>query len=357
VREVYALRTRGSRGFTLVELLIVLVVIGILSGSLMLVMGSGADRSKATRVISDMAVLKRAAMVHFSDSGSMPSDPEELRPYVAKYHLAGPDGIPYGISTGESGSGVAVNLDNAPGGVKDQLARLASRVALYADPSFTEYYSGGTVAYTPFSRIGTPNGDGNPSFSPGEADFSRIYNAALNETRWITTDGGFTAEGSGRMLFADQEWGDFEMKIDTQFLALAPNPGFAVYYRATDNGGNLPQAGYSFQFEPRYQLPDGSWTGTGYFRVRKYENGNESTQPATHVKITDVLGPDYDMNANYQVTIRTEGERHQIFISDGSTEYEVFDYTDTGPSSGQSGLRLWSNTGVSLQNIEITPID
>jgi hypothetical protein len=63
------------------------------------------------------------------------------------------------------------------------------------------------------------------------------------------------------------------------------------------------------------------------------------------------------MNANYQVTIRTEGERRQIFISDGSTEYEVFDYTDTGPSSGQSGLRLWSNTGVSLQNIEITPID
>ena len=350
------MKMRGSRAFTLVELLIVLVVIGILAGSLMLVMGSGADRSKATRVISDMAVLKRAAMVRYSDSGSMPSDPEELKPYVAKYNLTGPDGISYGISTGENGSAIAANLENAPAGVRDQLARSASRTALYAGPDFTEYYSGGNLAYTPFSRTGA-YASGSQTFTPLAGDFNRIYNAALNETRWATTDGGMTAGGSGRMLFGEQEWGDFEMTVDTQFLSLAPNPGFALYYRATDNGGVLPQAGYSFQFEPRYQLPDGTWSGTGYFRVRKYENGNESTQPATQVKITDLLGPSYDMNGNYQVRIRTEGERHQIFVSDGSTEYKVFDYTDSGPTSGQSGLRLWSNTEVSLQNIEITPIN
>ena len=52
---------RKSKGFTLIELLIVITVIGILSGSVMLTMGSSADKAEATRIVTDLHSLKLAA--------------------------------------------------------------------------------------------------------------------------------------------------------------------------------------------------------------------------------------------------------------------------------------------------------
>ncbi|MDO9509316.1 MAG: prepilin-type N-terminal cleavage/methylation domain-containing protein [Thermovirgaceae bacterium] len=56
---------RRERGFTIVELLIVIVITGILSGSLLLVFGSANNRSTETRVISDLMTLKRASVIFF----------------------------------------------------------------------------------------------------------------------------------------------------------------------------------------------------------------------------------------------------------------------------------------------------
>lgn len=64
------LKKRKGRGFTLVELLIVIVIIGILAGSLLLVMGSGTDKANATKIASDLRTIKAAMLMYYADNGS-----------------------------------------------------------------------------------------------------------------------------------------------------------------------------------------------------------------------------------------------------------------------------------------------
>lgn len=45
-----------------------IVIIGILAGSLLLVMGSGTDKANATKVVSDMRTLKAAMLMYYADN-------------------------------------------------------------------------------------------------------------------------------------------------------------------------------------------------------------------------------------------------------------------------------------------------
>jgi general secretion pathway protein G len=66
------LKARKS-GFTLVELLIVIMIIAILAGMMMLATGSATDGAEATKVINDLRNLKGAALMFFMDENQWPA--------------------------------------------------------------------------------------------------------------------------------------------------------------------------------------------------------------------------------------------------------------------------------------------
>jgi general secretion pathway protein G len=55
------------KGFTLVELLIVIVIIGILASGMMLASGAATASATATMIISDLRNLQAAALMYYSE--------------------------------------------------------------------------------------------------------------------------------------------------------------------------------------------------------------------------------------------------------------------------------------------------
>lgn len=73
---------RKSKGFTLVELLIVVIIIGILAGMMMLSTGGATAKAEATKIVSDMRNMKAAAIMVYADGGDWPEKIGDLSEYL-----------------------------------------------------------------------------------------------------------------------------------------------------------------------------------------------------------------------------------------------------------------------------------
>ena len=83
------MKSTRRKGFTLVELLIVIVVIGILASMMMLSSTEAVTTAKATKIISNLRNLKTAALAYYIDSMDYFVDktetPANFGANVAKY--------------------------------------------------------------------------------------------------------------------------------------------------------------------------------------------------------------------------------------------------------------------------------
>lgn len=142
----------GIRAFTLVEVLVVLLIVGILAGALLVVSSAGAAKAKAVRVVEDMRSLKSAATLYFCDTGKWPI--WMTRPDGTYFEVTGgplpsgyldqlPKAADYWIGVASSAGIVAVMLDasSLDLAVRKSLENLAPGVDLFGTDSRHDFSS------------------------------------------------------------------------------------------------------------------------------------------------------------------------------------------------------------------------
>jgi len=108
------LRTRGcssrKTGFTLLELLMVMVITGILGGVLILNFSGGQNRAKAVTIVQNLNTLKKAATLYYYETGQWTGDGWAwIAPYVDSHAFVSDPNVPdssrkYSINQTENGT-------------------------------------------------------------------------------------------------------------------------------------------------------------------------------------------------------------------------------------------------------------
>jgi len=147
---------KKQKGFTLVELLIVIIIIGILAGMMMLTSGSATDKAEATKIVADLRSVQAAVVMYYAENNKWPASAD------SPIDLNTDTGTAASIDTfldNKPAAGYKVVVSDANGvyaqyngakltsGVQSKLAAMAADAGLLAaaDGTTTAYSSGTSV--------------------------------------------------------------------------------------------------------------------------------------------------------------------------------------------------------------------
>ena len=148
------MKMRKAKGFTLVELLIVIIIIGILAGMLLLAVGSATDKAEATKIVNALRNYKSAALMYYTDNSAWPDTGTGWQTSLDKYIDRSLDTNNFTTVevTGAAGGRMFIGLTGAAGapldqtGVQAKLSAQAAASALYTSGGVT--YSSGNSVFT-----------------------------------------------------------------------------------------------------------------------------------------------------------------------------------------------------------------
>ena len=102
------IRRQASRGFSLFELLLIMVVVSILAGIALPTMRQAIDKAEAARIMTDVRNVTVAVRSYVEEKGTLPNSapwgvsPPELQPYLSEAVAFTTNNITYRLVTAKA---------------------------------------------------------------------------------------------------------------------------------------------------------------------------------------------------------------------------------------------------------------
>lgn len=137
---------KKSSGFTLVELLVVIIIIGILSGMVLLSVGSATDKAEATKIVNALRNYKTASLMYYADCSEWPSNVGDWTESLDRYVDRSMDKTCFNrIVIENTGNRWLIGIKSATGSPMEQMG-VQLKLSMQARSSAL-YNSDGTLFY------------------------------------------------------------------------------------------------------------------------------------------------------------------------------------------------------------------